>query len=89
MSVKVPLTDRVVPVVADEFVDPAFGTGAVKLTPGHDPNDFAAGRRHKLPELLVIDTAGRMTPEAGAEFGAKSPFIIIRESPTGRSHLAV
>jgi valyl-tRNA synthetase len=74
MSVKVPLTDRVVPVVADDFVDPAFGTGAVKITPGHDPNDFAAGRRHGLRELLVIDTAGRMTSEAGPAFSGMDRF---------------
>jgi valyl-tRNA synthetase len=69
MEVEVPLTGRQVPVVADDFVDPAFGTGAVKITPGHDPNDFAAGRRHGLRELLVIDTAGCMTEEAGAYRG--------------------
>jgi len=68
-KVRVPLTDRDVPIVADSFVDPAFGTGAVKITPGHDPNDFAAGRRHELAELTVIDTTGRMTEEAGAYRG--------------------
>jgi valyl-tRNA synthetase len=64
-EVEVPLTGRHVPVVADDFVDPAFGTGAVKITPGHDPNDFAAGRRHGLPELLVIGSTGCMTENAG------------------------
>jgi valyl-tRNA synthetase len=64
-SVEVPLTGREVPVVADEFVDPIFGTGAVKITPGHDPNDFQAGKRHGLKELLVIDTEGKMSPAAG------------------------
>ncbi len=58
--VEVPLTGRDVVVVADAFVDPAFGTGAVKITPAHDPNDFALGRRHGLPELAVIDPDGRM-----------------------------
>jgi valyl-tRNA synthetase len=68
-AVEVPLTGRSVPVVADDFVDPLFGTGAVKITPGHDPNDFEAGRRHALAELLVIDTEGRMTSEAGSYAG--------------------
>ncbi len=64
-TLTLPLAGREIPVVADAFVDPAFGTGAVKITPAHDPNDFAAGRRLGLPEVVVIDTAGRMTPEAG------------------------
>jgi valyl-tRNA synthetase len=63
--VRVPLVNREVPVVGDAFVDPAFGTGAVKITPGHDPNDFAAGRRHGLAECTVIDTTGRMSEAAG------------------------
>jgi valyl-tRNA synthetase len=68
-SVTVPLTGRTVPVVADAFVDPAFGTGAVKITPAHDPNDFAAGRRLGLPEIVVIDPYGKMTEAAGAFAG--------------------
>jgi valyl-tRNA synthetase len=67
--VHVPLTGRTVPVVADPFVDPAFGTGAVKITPAHDPNDFQAARRLGLPELVVIDTEGRMTGAAGPYAG--------------------
>jgi valyl-tRNA synthetase len=72
-SVLLPLTGRVIPIVADAFVDPAFGTGAVKITPAHDPNDFAAGRRLGLPEIVVIDTHGKMTPEAG-EFAGLDRF---------------
>jgi len=64
-AVKLPLTTRTIPVIADSFVDPAFGTGAVKVTPAHDPNDFEMGRRHDLPSLQVIDFQGRMTAEAG------------------------
>jgi len=60
-EVKVPVVDRTVPVIADERVDPAFGTGAVKITPGHDPMDFEIGRDHGLPELTVIGLDGRMT----------------------------
>src|SRR6185437_13229595 len=60
-EVKVPVVGRTVPVIADERVDPAFGTGAVKITPGHDPMDFEIGRDHGLPELTVIGLDGRMT----------------------------
>jgi len=67
--VEVPLTRRSVPIVADTFVDPEFGTGAVKITPAHDPADFAAGRRHGLPELSVIQPDGRMAEAAGAYRG--------------------
>lgn len=60
-----PLVGRRLPIVADEYVDPEFGTGALKITPGHDPNDFEIGRRHGLPALTVIGEDGRMTAEAG------------------------
>ena len=72
-TLALPLTGRTIPVVADAFVDPAFGTGAVKVTPAHDPNDFAAGRRLGLPEVVVIDTSGKMTAEAG-EFAGLDRF---------------
>ncbi|HET6635081.1 MAG TPA: valine--tRNA ligase [Streptomyces sp.] len=60
-TVKLPLTDRSIPVVADTHVDPEFGTGAVKVTPAHDPNDFAIGRRHDLPTVSVMDERGVIT----------------------------
>jgi valyl-tRNA synthetase len=60
-TVKLPLTDRSIPVVADAHVDPEFGTGAVKVTPAHDPNDFAIGRRHDLPMVSVMDERGVIT----------------------------
>lgn len=59
-TVMLPLTDREIPVIADEYVDPTFGTGAVKITPAHDPNDFEVGKRHNLPRLQVIDFDGTM-----------------------------
>jgi valyl-tRNA synthetase len=68
-KVVLPLMNRVIPVVPDGFVDPAFGTGAVKVTPAHDPNDFAIGMRHNLPRITVIDFAARMTSEAGPYAG--------------------
>ncbi|HEX7059641.1 MAG TPA: valine--tRNA ligase [Solirubrobacterales bacterium] len=60
-----PLVDRRLPIIADEHVDPEFGTGALKITPGHDPNDFEIGRKHGLEEIGVIGPDGRMTEEAG------------------------
>ncbi len=64
-KVLLPLMDREISVVADGYVDPAFGTGAVKVTPGHDPNDFEIGRRHDLEVIRVIGEDGRMTAAAG------------------------
>ena len=64
-EVVVPYVERPVPVIADEAVDPEFGTGALKVTPGHDPLDFEIGRRHELPEPMVIGSDGRMNAEAG------------------------
>jgi valyl-tRNA synthetase len=60
-SLTLPLTDRQIPVIADDMVDPAFGTGAVKVTPAHDFNDEATGKRHKLPFISVIAEDGRMS----------------------------
>ena len=60
-TVQLPLADREIPVIADEYVDPNFGTGAVKITPAHDPNDFEIGERHNLPRIQVIGFDGKMT----------------------------
>ena len=64
-----PIIGRELPVIADEFVDPEFGTGLVKVTPGHDPNDYEAGLRHDLERVQVIGTDGTMTPAAGPYAG--------------------
>jgi valyl-tRNA synthetase len=64
-SCVLPLVGRRLPIVADEHVDPEFGTGALKITPGHDPNDFEIGRKHGLGEIVVIGPDGRLTEEAG------------------------
>jgi valyl-tRNA synthetase len=64
----VPLVEREVPIIADEYVDPTVGTGALKVTPGHDPNDFEIGRRHDLAEIQVIGFDGRMTGHAGERY---------------------
>ena len=67
-TIELPLTNREIPIIADEYVDPEFGTGAVKITPAHDPNDYEVGLRHELPQVKVIDTHARMTENAGADF---------------------
>ncbi|HUQ98266.1 MAG TPA: valine--tRNA ligase [Gemmatimonadaceae bacterium] len=65
--VLIPLTNVRIPVIADEYVDPAFGTGVVKITPAHDPNDFEVGKRHKLPMPVVMAPDGTMANGADAE----------------------
>ncbi|MFL4904104.1 valine--tRNA ligase [Streptomyces sp. MMS24-I2-30] len=78
-EIKLPLTDRRIPVVADTHVDPEFGTGAVKVTPAHDPNDFAIGQRHGLPSLTIMDEHGVITvhgPFLGLDrFEARSSVV--------------
>ena len=64
-----PVMNRRIPIIADEYVDPEFGTGAVKITPAHDPNDFEVGLRHNLEQITVIGPDGRMTDEAGPMAG--------------------
>src|SRR5215475_1609215 len=67
-----PLVGRRLPIIADAYVDPEFGTGALKITPGHDINDFEIGRRHGLEEITVIGPDGRLNEEAGEEFEGMS-----------------
>ena len=67
-TVLLPLTNREIPIIADEYVDPQFGTGAVKITPAHDPNDYDMGLRHNLPQVVVIDPHAKMTADAGADY---------------------
>ncbi len=60
-----PIIGREIPVIADEYVEKEFGSGAVKITPAHDPNDFEVGKRHDLPQVLVMDESGTMNANAG------------------------
>ncbi|NOV04064.1 valine--tRNA ligase [Paenibacillus planticolens] len=60
-----PIVNREIPVIADEYVEKEFGSGAVKITPAHDPNDFEVGKRHELPQILVMDETGTMNANAG------------------------
>lgn len=64
-TLRLPILNREIPVIADSYVDTQFGTGAVKITPSHDPNDYEMGLRHNLPEIVVIGKDGIMTEEAG------------------------
>lgn len=67
-TLALPLVGRKIPIIADAYVDPSFGTGCVKITPAHDPNDFEIGKRHGLPEVQVIDQAGKMNAAAGEDY---------------------
>ncbi|MBN2257245.1 MAG: valine--tRNA ligase [Anaerolineaceae bacterium] len=64
-QVKVPILGREIPVIADDYVDREFGTGALKITPGHDPNDYQIGQRHKLQVISVLDAIAHITPAGG------------------------
>ncbi|WP_226438167.1 valine--tRNA ligase [Rhodococcus yananensis] len=76
-----PITGRQIPIIADEYVDPEFGTGAVKITPAHDPNDFEMGLRHNLPMPTIMDKTGRIA-DSGTRFDGMDRFearVAIRE----------
>ncbi|ANN19653.1 valine--tRNA ligase [Amycolatopsis orientalis] len=80
-EVELPLTGRRIPIVADKHVDPEFGTGAVKVTPAHDPNDFEIGQRHDLPMITIMDEQGRIDG-TGTEFDGMDRFearVAVRE----------
>src|SRR5437762_9313375 len=68
-KVRLPLMDREIPTITDEQAQPEFGTGAVKVTPAHDPNYFQAGLRHKLPQINVMDEHAHMNQNAGPNAG--------------------
>ncbi|WP_431818658.1 valine--tRNA ligase [Gordonia jacobaea] len=77
-----PFLDRKIPVIADDYVDPEFGTGAVKITPAHDPNDFAVGARHDLPMPTIMDEEARIA-DTGTQFDGMDRFearVKIREA---------
>jgi valyl-tRNA synthetase len=67
--VRVPLMGREVPIILDEIANPEFGTGAVKITPAHDPNDYAVGLRHRLPQINIMDDTAMMNENAGPYAG--------------------
>jgi valyl-tRNA synthetase len=86
-DVELPLSGRRIPVVADPHVDPEFGTGAVKVTPAHDPDDFEIGRRHNLPSLTIMDERGVITrpgPFAGLDRFEARPAVVAALREQGR-----
>ncbi len=86
-EVELPLTGRRIPIVADPHVDPEFGTGAVKVTPAHDPNDFEIGRRHDLPALTIMDERGVITapgPFEGLDRFEARPAVVAALREDGR-----
>jgi valyl-tRNA synthetase len=86
-TVELPLTGRRIPILADEHVDPTFGTGAVKVTPAHDPNDFEIGRRHDLPSLTIMDDHGVITahgPFQGLDRFEARPAVVAALREQGR-----
>ena len=86
-TVELPLTGRRIPVIADDHVDPKFGTGAVKVTPAHDPNDFEIGRRHDLPSLTIMDEHGVITahgPFEGLDRFEARPAVVAALREEGR-----
>ncbi len=86
-TVELPLTGRTIPIVADAHVDPAFGTGAVKVTPAHDSNDFEIGRRHDLPGLSIMDERGVITahgPFQGLDRFEARPAVVAALREEGR-----
>ncbi|NUR25066.1 MAG: valine--tRNA ligase [Catenulispora sp.] len=86
-EVELPLTGRRIPIVADEHVDPEFGTGAVKVTPAHDPNDFEIGRRHNLPMPGILDEHARITvhgPFLGMDRFEARPAVVAALREQGR-----
>jgi valyl-tRNA synthetase len=86
-EVELPLTGRRIPIVADDHVDPSFGTGMVKVTPAHDPNDFEIGQRHGLPSLTIMDERGVITahgPFQGLDRYEARPAIVAALREQGR-----
>jgi valyl-tRNA synthetase len=85
--IELPLTGRMIPIVADAHVDPSFGTGAVKVTPAHDPNDFEIGRRHGLPMIAIMDERGVITahgPFEGLDRFEARPAVVAALREDGR-----
>jgi len=78
-TVTLPLANREIPIIADDFVDMEFGTGAVKVTPAHDPNDFQMGRRHNLEPIAVMDESGHMNGPIPEKYKGKDRFAVRKE----------
>src|SRR5262249_60612077 len=73
-KLRLPLTERLIPIIADSYVDPAFGSGCVKITPAHDFNDYEIGQRHKLPMINVFTPRAAMNENVPARFQGLDRF---------------
>ena len=80
-EIRLPLTGRLIPVVADDYVDPEFGSGCVKITPGHDFNDYEVGKRHRLPVINVFDRDARIISKPDAAGSGYEPDRALEEIP--------
>jgi valyl-tRNA synthetase len=74
-SIRLPLTDREIPIIADDYVDPEFGTGCVKITPAHDFNDYAMGQRHKLPIINIFTVDACINGEIKSDYRGMDRFV--------------
>jgi valyl-tRNA synthetase len=74
-KLRLPLADRLIPIIADEYVDPAFGSGCVKITPGHDFNDYEVGKRHDLPLINIFDENASLNDEVPAPYRGMNRFV--------------
>jgi valyl-tRNA synthetase len=74
-QVRLPVADRLIPIIADSYVDKAFGTGVVKVTPAHDPNDYAVGQRHGLPMLTIFTLEAKVNDEAPEAYRGLDRFV--------------
>ena len=84
-EVELPLTDRTIPIIADPYVDKEFGTGVVKITPAHDPNDFEVGKRHNLPEINILNDDATINNLGGKYAGmdryeARKAMVLLLQS---------
>ncbi|MFA9430870.1 valine--tRNA ligase [Egicoccus sp. AB-alg2] len=84
-----PFQDRTLPIVADDYVDPEFGSGAVKITPAHDPNDYAIAQRHDLQVIDIMDDAAALTDVVGERFAGLDRFDARREVKTALDELGL
>ena len=74
-QLRLPLADRLIPIIADEYVDPAFGSGCVKITPGHDFNDYEVGKRHDLPLINIFDENAALNDEVPEQYRGLDRFV--------------
>ncbi|MGC2693218.1 MAG: valine--tRNA ligase [Desulfobaccales bacterium] len=88
-TLRLPVLGREIPVITDSYVSQGFGTGALKITPAHDFNDFEVARRHQLPAIQVIDPGGKMTKEAGPKYVGMDRFVCREQIVKDLKHLGL